>query len=339
MRVVLIGCGAMGALFGAALAQAGARIACFDRRPEVIEAIRRDGLRVSGVLGERCVSAQAALNVDELDEADLALVLVDASSTEQAAEAAQRCLAPQGFALTLQNGIGNLEALVARLGRERVAAGITYNSGAGIAPGLARHTNRGPTVIGEATGPVSDRLGRLARAFAQGGIDIELSDAVEGHIWSKFVHNCAINPVSALTGLRPGEIWRHAPARQLLERVLDEILAVVDRAGIRLPEADPRADNLQHCRVRYNRPSMLQHLLAGRTTEIGALNEALVARARALGVPVPVNEALVLAVRALEASGGGRDRELDEARLEAEARLELDQARPDPAGHRGSPEH
>ena len=321
MRVTLIGCGAMGAVFGNALAQAGARIACLDRRPEVVDAIRQEGLRVSGELGDRRVRAEASSEIDELGQADLALVLVDAASTASAAEIAQRCLCPHGYALTLQNGIGNLEALQARLGRDRVAAGITYNSATSLAPGFARHTNRGPTVMGEAAGAVTPRLRHLAGVFAKGSIDIELTDEVEGHIWSKFVHNCAINPISALTGLRPGEIWRHDAARGLLERLLDEILEVVDRAGITLPERDPRAEILEHCRVRYNRPSMLQHMLAGRATEIGSLNEALVSRARALGVPVPFNEAVVLSVRALEASGGARDREVDEAALEAQARL------------------
>jgi 2-dehydropantoate 2-reductase len=319
MRVAILGTGAMGTIFGVALARSGAEVVCYDRRADVIDAINTVGLRLEGVTGEHCLRIPACVRVEDIGMVDLALVLVDSSATGEAAEAAARCLGPSGYALTLQNGIGNLETLAERLGRDRVAAGITYNSGAGLSPGHARHTNAGPTVIGEASGPVSERLRGLALRFAGSDIPIELSDAVEGHIWSKFVHNCAINPVSALTALRPGEIWRDPAARALLERVLDEILAVVATAGIRLPEEDPRAEILEHCRVRYNRPSMLQHRLAGRVTEIGALNEALVARARSLGLATPVNEAIALAIRAMEASSGGRDRELDEAKLEAQA--------------------
>jgi 2-dehydropantoate 2-reductase len=319
MKVAILGTGAMGTIFGAALARSGAQLVCYDVRADVIEAIRANGLRLSGVSGEHCLRVSAHTRPEDLGTVDLALVLVDSSATAQAAEVAARCLSPEGYALTLQNGIGNLEALVARLGAGRVAAGITYNSGAGIAPGHARHTNAGHTVMGEANGPISQRLRQLAVRFEAGGIPITLSDAVEGHIWSKFVHNCAINPVSALTALRPGEIWSDPAARQLIERVIDEILAVVQAAGIHLPEHDPRAEILEHCRVRYNRPSMLQHRLAGRTTEIGALNEALIKRARDLGIATPVNETIVLTIRAMQASNGGRDRELDEAALEAAA--------------------
>jgi len=319
MRVAVLGTGAMGTIFGVALARSGAQVICYDRRAEVVDAINAVGLRLDGVTGEHCLRIPAYIRAEDIGMVDLALVLVDSSATGEAAGVAARCLGPGGYALTLQNGIGNLEILGALLGPDRVAGGITYNSGAGLSPGHARHTNAGPTVIGEASGPISERLRELAARFAGSGIPIDLSDAVDGHIWSKFVHNCAINPVAALTALRPGEIWRDPAARALLERVLDEILSVVAAAGVRLPEEDPRAEILEHCRVRYNRPSMLQHRLAGRVTEIGALNEALIARARGLGLATPFNEAIALAIRAMEASSGGRDRELDEAALEAQA--------------------
>ena len=167
---------------------------------------------------------------------------------------AERCLGKQGYALTLQNGIGNWEALAERLGVARVLAGSTYNSGANLGPGRAAHTNLGETVIGEIDGRVSERALAIARLFEAAGLPVEVSDNVQGHVWSKFVHNCAINPVSALTGLRPGEIARTAAAASLLDRLLDEILAVVAAAGIELPEADPRTVIRDHSWERYNAP-------------------------------------------------------------------------------------
>ncbi len=81
--------------------------------------------------------------------------------------------------------------------------------------------------IGEIDGRISERALAIARLFKSGGLSVEVSSNIQGHIWSKFVHNCAINPVSAVTGLRPGEIARTATAAALLDRLLDEILAVV----------------------------------------------------------------------------------------------------------------
>jgi len=319
LRVAVLGTGAMGAIFGAALARSGAELICFDHRADVIEAIARDGLRVDGALGTRRLRPRATLEAGAIGPVDLVLVTVDSGATAQAAEAAATCLRPEGFALTLQNGIGNVEQLVARLGAARVAAGITYNSGAGAGPGHAVHTNVGHTVIGEAAGGTSARLRDIAERFTSQSLPTTLDDAVLGHVWSKFVHNCAINPIAAITGLRPGEIARTPAAAELLDRALDEILAVVDAEGIVLPESDARALIRDHCWERYNRPSMLQHLLAGRRTEIDALNGALLRHAAARGVPAPVNTAIVLAVRALEAAGGTRDRILDESALEAAA--------------------
>jgi 2-dehydropantoate 2-reductase len=324
MRVAVIGAGAMGSIFGAALARSGAEVAFGDNRAAQVEAIARDGLSVEGVLGPFHLRPRASLAAAALGPADCALILVDANATPAAAQAAKACLAPGGFALTLQNGIGNIEALTEVLGAARVLAGSTYNSGAALGPGRALHSNAGPTAIGELDGRSTDRVRDIATRFTAAGLPTTVSDNIIGVVWSKFVHNCAINPVSALTGLRPGEIARDPAAAKLLERLLDELLAVVERAGIHLPEHDPRGEIYDHAWERYNRPSMLQHVESGRATEIDALNGALVRRARALGMTVPVNEAVALAVKALEAGRRLRAaaRDLDEAGMEAAARAD-----------------
>lgn len=320
MRVAVLGAGAMGAIFGTAFARAGAEVVFFDNQREVVEAINAYGLTLDGVLGASAARFPATAIAAELGSIDLALVLVDSTATGVVAEVAAAVLGERGCALTLQNGIGNWEALAARLGRARVLAGSTYNSGAGLGPGRARHTNLGLTIIGETDGALSARVNEIARLLEAGGLPVEVVDNVQGHIWSKFVHNCAINPISAVTRLRPGEIARTKAAAGLLDRLLDEILAVVAAAGIRLPEADPRALIRDHCWERYNRPSMLQHLESGRGTEIDALNGALVALARRRGVPAPFNEAIVLMVKALEGAARPRAAPLDEAALEELAR-------------------
>jgi 2-dehydropantoate 2-reductase len=317
MRVIVIGAGAMGSIFGAALARAGCEVAFCDVRPEVTAAFVAPGLRLEGVLGESLTSFPASVDPGALGVADMALVQVESGATGEAARIAASCLKPGGYAVTLQNGIGNWETLAEALGQERVVAGSTYNSGAGLGPGHVLHSNLGPTELGEIDGRKSERCAELARLFSSAGLPTTVSDNVLGVVWSKFVHNCAINPISAITGLRPGEIARNAGAARLLDLVLDEVLAVVEAAGVRLPEDDPREHIRDHCWERYNRPSMLQHVESGRKTEIDALNGALVAHGRRLGVPTPVNEAVVAAVKARE--GGVRPNHGPEAEREAAA--------------------
>jgi 2-dehydropantoate 2-reductase len=310
----------MGSIFGAALSRSGAEVIFFDGRADVVDAINRDGLRLSGVLGEFRLKLPATTDAARLGKVDVALVLVDSTATADVAGVAEQCLAPGSYALTMQNGIGNWEALAERLGVGRVLAGSTYNSGAGLGPGKAAHTNLGLTEIGEIDGKVSERALAIAHRFEQAGLPFEVSKNVQGVVWSKFVHNCAINPVAALTGLRSGEIARNASASALLDQVLDEVLAVVAAAGVELPEGDPREHIRDHTWERYNRPSMLQHIQSGRRTEIDALNGALVRRANELGVLVPVNETIVQAIKGREAAGLRKDADIDEAALEAAAR-------------------
>ncbi len=306
MRIAVLGSGAMGAIYGSALARSGADVIFFDKRPDVIAAICQAGLSVDGVSGKTAKCFPATTASAELGKVDIALVLVDANATAEVAKVAAECLSDDGFALTLQNGIGNWETLATHLGAARVLAGSTYNSGANLGPGRARHTDAGPTVIGEIDGTLSERARTVAWLLEAAGLPVEVSGNVQGHIWSKFVHNCAINPLSAVTGLRPFEIARTAAASALLDRILDEVLAVVAAAGIQLPEDEPRALIHAHCRERSNRPSMLQHLECGRRTEIDALNGALIQRGKAVGISTPFNEAIVMIVKSLEVAAARR---------------------------------
>jgi 2-dehydropantoate 2-reductase len=324
MRIAVIGAGAMGAMFGARFAQAGAEVVLFDKDDAHVAAIRKSGLTVRGRDGDLRLRLSATADPAAMGPVDMALVMVDGNATPDAAAILARVLPAEAFALTLQNGIGNIETLSAALGEGRVMAGSTYNSGARLQPGKVAHTNVGNTTIGELNGRATGRLVDVATLFADADLPVTVTDNVIGHIWMKFVLNVAINPVSAVTGLRSGEIARTPSALALLEHILDEVLAVMAAKGVRLPVGDPRAYVIDHAWVRYNRPSMLQHVEAGRRTEIDSLNGALLREAKVLGIPCPFNEAIVLAVKSLEARAGYRavSAEIDEAALEAAARRE-----------------
>ena len=112
--------------------------------------------------------------------------------------------------------------------------------------------------------------------------------------------NCAINALCATTGLRLGELARLPELDAFQDRVIDEILAVVAAKGITLADPDLRATVKRHCRRKFSKPSMLQHVEAGKRTEIDALNGALVREARALGLATPYNEALVALLKGRE---------------------------------------
>ena len=302
MRIYMIGAGAMGGVYGGLLTRAGYAVTLIDPREDHIRKIQSEGITIEGARGTHVIRLPAQIDHAGLPPADLAIVFTDANSTRDAAKAARQLLKSDGFALTLQNGIGNVEALVAELGSERVIAGVSMNSAANPEAGRSAYTNVGMTSIGELDGRDTPRVKQVAVMLNKAGIPTEIIPDPMNWIWGKFVLNCGVNALTAVTGLRSGEMFRTPEVSALQDRVIDEIMAVVERKKLMLPEKDPRKKIKDHCRIRYNKPSMMQHIEQGRRTEIDALNGALVREAKALGIATPYNEAVVAVIKGLEKS-------------------------------------
>ena len=321
MRICVIGAGAMGGAYGGLLSTLGHDVRFVDTWAGNVEAINAGGLRVDGVRGERVFKVPASTEAPRGFEAELAMIWTDANNTRAAAETAKAVLAPDGFAITLQNGIGNVETLVDVLGAGRVAAGSSMCSAAMQGPGHATLTHMGMTSVGEVAGGGSARVERLRDELAKAGFEARVHPDIMSLIWTKFALNCSINALCATTGLRLGELARLPELDRFQTRVMDEILAVVAAKGIRLADPDLKATVKAHCWKKFSRPSMLQHIHAGKRTEIDALNARIVEEGARLGVPTPYNDSLVALLKGVEFKAGparARD-ESDYARLEAAA--------------------
>jgi len=324
MRFCVIGAGSMGSLYGGLLARAGLDVTLVDVWQEHVDAIRRNGLRLDGITGDLRIRVKATCRIEEVSPVDCTIILTDANSTGDAAETARSVLGTTGFALTLQNGIGNIEALGEVLGRERVMGGTSNHSAALQGPGHVTHTHAAPTWIGELDGRSTARLRETEQALAKAGFTPVVVDNILAHVWNKFVLNCGINAISAVTGLRLGELVRTPAVDELQTRVIEEVLAVVRAKGVTLTDTDPMRTIKDHCWKKYNKPSTLQHVEQGKRTEIDALNGALVREARQLGIPTPYNDALTLLLKGVEKhhSQMVRGPAIDYDRLEAEAATE-----------------
>lgn len=326
MKYCVVGAGAMGGLYGLGLAAKGHSVDFLDVDQTHVDAINRGGFRLSGVTGDNTFPVKATTYRDSLaGTADIVLFHPHTTGTVAAAETANVVLKPEGWAVTLQNGIGNVEALVEALGAARVVGGISYHSAALAGPAHSVHTNAGATYLGELGGGGSPRVDGLVAALLDAGFAPEVAPDITSVIWSKFVHNCAINAICAVAGMRSGEVARLPAASELQTRVLEEVMEVVAAKGITLTNPDPIGYIKAHTFLRYNKPSMQQHMEAARPTEIDSLNGALVREAKVLGIPVPFNEALTLMVKAREwgvaeaASGIVRDYAAMEAEADKEA--------------------
>jgi len=300
VKIVVIGAGNMGCVYGANLARIGQEVVFIDVWHEHVQAIARHGLRMEGLTGTFTARCHASTSAEGIADADTALICVNSYSTLDAARTARAVLKESGFCLTLQNGIGNVEILEAELGKGRVLAGLSFQSGDLAGPGSMRHTNNGPTYLGELDGARTERLDLLNRLFAEAGVNPVLVDDIVATVWSKFVHNCGINAICAITGLRPGHIREVPELDRFQSLIIEESVALMRAKEIELPDADPAAVIKEYCSHKFHRPSMMQHLDRGQRTEIDSLNGYVARESARLGLNAPYNAALTMLMKGRE---------------------------------------
>jgi 2-dehydropantoate 2-reductase len=300
MHICVVGAGAMGGSFAALLTRAGHEVSIIDTWAAHIDAVKSAGLQMQGALGDYTANLDASTRTDRASFADWAIVFTDSNSTADAAHTVAQVLKPDGSVITMQNGIGNVEKLVEHLGAERVVGGSSMCSAASAGPGHVLFTHLATTTIGELDGARTARIEALAALLESTGLIIQIGEQIMAKIWNKFVLNCGVNALCATTGLRSGEMTRIPELYALQSRIIKEALEVVAAKGIELPDSDPWTTIKYSSYHKFNQPSMLQHVLAGKRTEIDAINGALVREAQALGIATPYNEALVALLKGRE---------------------------------------
>ena len=291
MRIVVIGAGRSGASFGARLAQAGNEVTLVDAWAAHVEAIQRAWPAGAGRAGAgRDPRCRRRLPADAPAGRIWRWWRSTPTTPAGRGTVAAALLVRGRRALTLQNGIGNVETLTAELGRQRVVGGSTMCSFRTVGARRGRADQRRQDHRAASSTARTAGGSRALRDLLRGaGYPTEISTDIMAAIWEKLIVNVTINPICGITGLRMGELAR-LPAT-------DRYPGPAARArrwrsarakGLELPEADLREQIKAHCWDKYSKPSMLQHLEAGRRTEIAALNGALVREAAGTGCAGPV---------------------------------------------------
>jgi 2-dehydropantoate 2-reductase len=306
VKVAVVGAGGVGSVFGGRLAAAGHEVWLVHRRHEMVDAVLRDGLRFDSSTGVEHIPVHATDAPAAVGPVDVALILTKATDTPAAAAAAAGMLGSDDFvAVTLQNGLGNVETIARAVGRERVLLGMTYVGATVLGPGHVRHTAQGQSFLGEPfadnTPTPSPRVERLARLLSEAGLPTVATNRVWDLAWGKLLINASMNAICALTGSSGEAALGSDSCRELLGLVARETAAVAAALGISLPYPDAAERVWQHCSdVAASKPSMLQDFERNRPTEIDAINGAVAREGARLGIPTPYNQALLLLVRAHE---------------------------------------
>jgi 2-dehydropantoate 2-reductase len=303
MRVCVVGCGAVGSLFAANLAQLeDVEVWAYDLSRAHVDAINAGGLRLSGA-GDVVGRLRATTDAAELPPCDFGIVATKAMHTAPAIAATAHAFTG-GAVATVQNGLGNEEALAQHV--ERVIRGTTFPAGRVVEPGHVQWDVKGDTTIGPfepSPAPLAE-VERLAEACTRAGLATAAVADARGPQWRKVIFNAATNPVGALTGLTHGRVCEDAALRRFVSALVDEGKAVAAAQGIVL-DADPEEliDHAARPEVAYDhKASMLQDVEARRETEIDYLNGGIVRFGRELGVPTPLNGAILALVKGLERS-------------------------------------
>jgi len=302
MRICVIGCGAVGSLFAAHLAKAGeAEVWAYDVWTEHVEAIQKNGLRISGT-AELTACLNATTDPKQLPHCDYGIVATKAIHTKMAIAQGAHAFDEKSAVCSVQNGVGNEEFIAEQV--KYVIRGTTFPAGHPIAPGHIGYDIKGDTWIGpfEPTNTPMSRVEELAGLLTRAGMNtIPLKDA-RGAQWTKLIFNASTNPVGALTLLHHGAATRFGPTGRLFNELIAEGEAVARKLGIEL-HGDPRQLVQKGANAPgKHRASMLQDVLAKRQTEVDFMNGAISQWGDKVGVPTPLNKALWELIKGLEHS-------------------------------------
>lgn len=307
-RIAVVGAGSMGSMFGGFLARGGASVWLVDPNAAHMAAVAARGLTLRH--GGR--SAQVPLNATT-DPAlpgpvDLILFLTKADRTAAAAAAARPLAGTGTAALTLQNGLGNAEAIADALPGVPVIGGVTGIGADLAAPGVidlsdSAATGGGCTWIGAwpGGGATGAQVGAVAGRLRAGGVTVAVEADIAATVWTKLAMAAGMAALTAIARLRIDAVLENPDGVALLDAVIAETAAVAQARGVALDAAAVRDAAFATFRAAgAHVTSMAADMLAGRPTEVGALNLAVAREAAAAGLAAPVNETVGRLVRLIE---------------------------------------
>jgi len=295
MKIAIVGAGAMGCLYGGKLSAVSSNeVYLLDVWKDHIDRINADGLSMEENGKElKYKDLTGATDPQQVGPCDLAVIFVKSTLTAQAVKSNKAVFGPETVALTLQNGLGNIELISSEIGRENVIAGTTAHGATMLGAGHMRHAGSGKTIIGELDGSRTERLKKISSVLEAAGMETELSDNVMGLVWDKLLVNVGINALTGITKLENGKLLEYPGIEEIMGDAVAEGCAVAAAKNIKLGFDDPAEHTREVARATgANRSSMLQDILNGKKTEIDMINGAIVREGEALGIATPVNRVL-----------------------------------------------
>src|SRR5215468_6216429 len=319
MQILIVGVGALGGTIAVRAIRTGLPVRLAARNTNSAEALRRSGLRVSGIGGEvraDVIDIAAVEDYGKGDEFDLILLATKAQDTLEVAPRMLCLLAPGGVILPIQNG-GVARVLADGLGEDKIVGGFSNLGATMVEPGVYEQKNAGHLVIGELAGGVSERVERISRALGR-AIEVKASLNITGAIWSKLLINCSVTTLGALCSQTMRQYMETEAGKKVFRRTYEEALSVALAIGTRLERlavdpippgwpsnfaAEEHYESWVEAIIAFYgdvKPSMLQDFERGRKTEVDFINGYVVTLGHSSGVPVHMNAAITNLVHQIE---------------------------------------
>jgi 2-dehydropantoate 2-reductase len=293
MKIAVMGAGGMGGWFGAKLVAAGNEVV-FIARGAHLEALRSNGLTVSGAESLHLIDIVATDRPADIGPVDAVLFCVKLYDTEPAAKAIIPLLGPNTCVVTVQNGVESADRIGQVIGDGRTLAGAAYFPANIAAPGeiayVGRIAGKPHIAFGEPGAGPSERAHVLADTYRAAGIDADVCDDTDSMIWEKFCLVSGTSAATALTRQTVGSVRSDPDTRWMLQEAIGEAARVGRKLGIALPDdVESRTLSFIDNNPPNGKSSQLIDLERGRRLELEGLSGAVIRLGRQTGIPTPVH--------------------------------------------------
>jgi len=298
MKIVVLGAGAIGSLFGGLLSKKN-DVILVGRKPHV-QTIKKNDLKITGKTNLK-VSINALDSISKIDfSPDLLILTVKSYDTETAINEAKSIIGNKTIVLSLQNGLDNIEKICKTVDERNVVASITMHGVFFSKPGVIKHTGASETILGELNGKQTERIKQINNLFNNSGVETKISTDIFREIWIKAIINSSINPLTTFFQCKNGYLLGNQIMEKLVEKICIESTDIANIQGMKLSEEDmikKTKDVIKKTSENYS--SMFQSFKKGRKTEIYSINGKIVDIAKKHGLDSPLNEMLVYLIKSM----------------------------------------
>ncbi|NFK77169.1 2-dehydropantoate 2-reductase [Clostridium botulinum] len=301
MKIAIVGSGAMGSLYGAYLHKSGEEVYLINKWKEHINTINEVGLVIEEGDKKLKFYPKAVTNSKDIGIVDLAIVFVKSTKTEEAILENKNIIGENTYVLTLQNGYGNGEKIEKYINKNRIIVGTTGEGCTTIKPGYIKHAGSGDTYIGMFSGKEDNILKRLENILNNSGFNAHICKDPRELIWDKLIINIGINAITAILGIKNGEILKEMATKKIMKDAVIEAVKVANVKGLSFNEEEmiKKVENVA-LKTAENKSSMLQDVINNKKTEIENINGAIVKEGSKFNIKTPVNETLTNLIISLE---------------------------------------